>query len=60
MRVLDGIIIIGIYIIAYLVGWVSCDLYRRNKLIQEQRDEILRTFKQQDNGTKKNGEESSN
>lgn len=45
---LDEIIIIGIYVIAYLVGWISCDLYRRNKLIQEQRDEILRKIKQQD------------
>ena len=49
-KTMDEIIIIGIYIVAYLVGWVSCDLYKRNKLIQEQRDEIIRKFKQQDNG----------
>lgn len=48
-KTMDEIIIIGIYIVAYLVGWVSCDLYKRNKLIQEQRDEIIRKFKQQDN-----------
>ena len=47
-EILDEIIIIGIYIIAYLVGWISSWLYARNKLIQEQRDEILRKIKQQD------------
>lgn len=40
--------IIAIYIIGFLVGWLSNDLYIRNKTIKLQRETILKNIKKQD------------
>lgn len=45
----DIIIIIANFIIGYLLGWVNCDLYKKNKLIEEKRNEIINKLKQQAN-----------